>query len=312
MKISFQKLSIASLAVLFSVVFYSCDNETEVNLDEPFASFTSEVDAENTLTVTFTDNSLDADTYQWDFGDGSGSSTEANPSYTYTASGTYTVTLTVSNAAGIDEATAEISVSGFGPNLVLNGDMAASEGWMMRPLWTNEDNAVDHRFESETFIFQNGTDADGNRYQWSNAVLFQEISLKVGSTYQFNADVSSTSGTNATWFEVFLVKSEPVDESNIGGDAVQLAIKAFGDGENCTASPFDGTILEVAASCPAVNDFSRKIDADGMFTVSAEDLSADGTIFLVFKAGSGFAAEGETAGFREGIVLDNVVIKEAL
>jgi len=54
------------------------------------------------LTVDFTDQSSDAESYSWDFGDG-GSSTEANPSYTYIAAGTFTVTQTVTNSCGSDQ-----------------------------------------------------------------------------------------------------------------------------------------------------------------------------------------------------------------
>lgn len=43
--------------------------------------------------VTFTNNSLKADSYEWDFGDGSPVSTEAAPKHRYMHSGNYTVTL---------------------------------------------------------------------------------------------------------------------------------------------------------------------------------------------------------------------------
>ncbi len=303
------KLTICAVGV----ILISCGDDSEVDTPEaPFADFTVSIDEVNTLTVMITNNSLDGDAYSWDFGDGTGSSTDENPTYTYSASGTYTITLSVTNEGGTDEATQEVTVSGFGPNLLTNGDMSTEESWSSVPLWTNDDNLTDHRFENGTFIFQNAEDGNGGRYQWSNHVFYQEVSLNPGSTYQFSADVSSTSGTLATWFEVFLVSEEPVDESNIGGDAVQLGIKSFGDGENCTAEPFEGDILSIAAECTSVNDFSGLIGSNGQFTVSADDLSSNNTVFLVFKAGSGFAPEGETAGFKDGLILDNVVIKEVL
>jgi len=49
------------------------------------------------LTVTFTNNSENADSYSWDFGDGN-TSTEVNPEHTYSNIGSYTVKLTASNA----------------------------------------------------------------------------------------------------------------------------------------------------------------------------------------------------------------------
>jgi PKD repeat protein len=53
------------------------------------------------LTVSFTDQSTNADTWAWDFGDGDTSSAQS-PSHSYTAAGTYTVTLTATNACGPD------------------------------------------------------------------------------------------------------------------------------------------------------------------------------------------------------------------
>lgn len=51
------------------------------------------------LTVTFSNDSIDADTFLWDFGDGT-ISIEISPTHTYTMHGTYTVTLTANNLNG--------------------------------------------------------------------------------------------------------------------------------------------------------------------------------------------------------------------
>ncbi|MCX6833871.1 MAG: PKD domain-containing protein [candidate division Zixibacteria bacterium] len=52
-------------------------------------------------TVTFTDQSIDADSWHWDFGDG-GTSTDQNPTHAYSSPGVYTVTLSVRNDCGPD------------------------------------------------------------------------------------------------------------------------------------------------------------------------------------------------------------------
>ncbi len=312
MKKQLKNVSLIILAMIFTFTFSSCDEDAikEV-IEAPFAAFDAEISEVNTLEVTFKSTSVGGVSYAWDFGDGTGTSIEENPTYAYTASGTYTVKLTVTNLGGTDDMTKDVTVSGFGENLVVNGDMAAEGSWVSRPLWTADDNATAHRFENGTFIFQNADNPEGGKFQWSNHTLFQEIALTAGSSYQLSADLSSTSGTLATWFEVFLVKEEPVDESNIGGDAVQFGIKSFGEGENCSAAAFDDDIIAVAQEC-TINSFDRMIGTNGQFTVTADDLSANGTVFLVFKAGSGFAPDGETAQFKDGIILDNVVIKEVL
>ena len=51
--------------------------------------------------ITFTNNSLNATTYQWDFGDGN-TSTATNPVHDYANAGTYTVTLIASNNDCLD------------------------------------------------------------------------------------------------------------------------------------------------------------------------------------------------------------------
>lgn len=69
------------------------------------ASFTAQVDADNSLTYNFTNNSVvngitdRSFSSSWDFG-GDGSSTAESPSHTFSAEGTYTVTLTVTASDG--------------------------------------------------------------------------------------------------------------------------------------------------------------------------------------------------------------------
>ncbi len=52
-------------------------------------------------TLSITNESIAAASYEWDFGDGSVVSTDEAPDYTYSADGDYTVTLTAYNADGI-------------------------------------------------------------------------------------------------------------------------------------------------------------------------------------------------------------------
>ncbi|WMN06595.1 PKD domain-containing protein [Marivirga arenosa] len=62
------------------------------------------------LTATFTNTSLNAESYSWDFGDGS-TSVEESPIHTYAQDGTYEVTLTVTAPGQSAEITQEVSVS---------------------------------------------------------------------------------------------------------------------------------------------------------------------------------------------------------
>ncbi len=65
----------------------------------------------NGLSVQFTDNSSGSiNSYLWDFGD-SATSDEASPSHTYSQAGTFTVGLKVTNTAGSNTVTKEVTVS---------------------------------------------------------------------------------------------------------------------------------------------------------------------------------------------------------
>jgi PKD repeat protein len=77
----------------------------------PIANFNSNVTTGNaSLSVKFTDLSINSNGWNWNFGDGA-SSTQQSPTHIYTVAGTYTVTLTASNANGTNSKSATITVS---------------------------------------------------------------------------------------------------------------------------------------------------------------------------------------------------------
>ncbi|MFK7933532.1 MAG: PKD domain-containing protein [Saprospiraceae bacterium] len=100
------------MSLLLAVTLISSCGEDEVVVEptpDPsnvVANFSSQVDAENSLTYAFTNNSVVngiTDTSfdsSWDFG-GDGTSTDASPSHTFSAEGTYDVTLTVTASDGV-------------------------------------------------------------------------------------------------------------------------------------------------------------------------------------------------------------------
>lgn len=66
--------------------------------------------------VSFTNHSINANTYEWVFNDGNGStSTEANPTFTFPTSGLYSVVLNATNACGTVTYTAELAIGGVAP-----------------------------------------------------------------------------------------------------------------------------------------------------------------------------------------------------
>ncbi len=74
--------------------------------DVPESNFSYQVSG---LTVFFTNQSFDANSYFWDFGDG-GTSTEENPTHTYASGGQYIVSLQAINECGSSFHTEEIEL----------------------------------------------------------------------------------------------------------------------------------------------------------------------------------------------------------
>ena len=92
-----------------------------VAVGAPQAGFTpSSTEPGLNTPVQFTDNSLFPGEYFWDFGDDS-TSIEASPVHQYTTPGTYTVTQIITNCAGTDTLSTQITV-GVGGILNLNPD----------------------------------------------------------------------------------------------------------------------------------------------------------------------------------------------
>lgn len=95
----------------------SATNTVTVN-PLPVSGFTNTI---VTNTVTFTNASINADTYSWDFGD-SNSSTATDETHTYVTANTYSVTLTATNSCGSSNAAQNITIidNGVGVNESMN------------------------------------------------------------------------------------------------------------------------------------------------------------------------------------------------
>lgn len=295
MKTVFNRLTLLSALFIAALVMVSCGDDGGEETPAPIASFDFQVDADNPLMVTFTNNSKDGETFAWDFGDESGTSAEENPSYTYAEGGTFTVTLTATNEGGSNESAKEVNVIAPTVNLVEGGDMSDESAWNYKQLWVD---AVDHGFVEDEFKFSS---AEGIAY--SNAILWQEIEVEVGETYNLSAQVRSE-GTVNSWFEVYFgteALGETADDYSSGG--IQIFLKSFGEGENCAVSAFDDDIFSVASGgCPIPE--ASLLDANGNVTFAAENVSANGTIFLAFKAGNW------DGNFGQGIFLDDVSLQK--
>ncbi|KXX67694.1 PKD domain-containing protein [Flammeovirga sp. SJP92] len=297
-------------AFLFGLTACSSDDEG-VTATAPKADFSYTVSDSQDGTVTFTESCENTKDYVWDFGDGSATTTEPNPTHKYDETGNYDVSLTAIGEASSDMITKEVAVtieagSGeptYGENLVKGSEMDNEADWTFRQVWDGEGNEVLHQFKDGKFVFNI---PEGNEY--SQSYLYQEITgLEAGKTYKFNAHVKGA-GTSAIWFETYFTNLNPAD-SDLEGQA-RVYLSSFGEeGSTCIVSEFDGDINEVSQQgCASADESPVLINADGTFTLTAEELTESGSFYLAFKVGSGW---GEVS-FGNGVELDNISIVEVM
>lgn len=125
-------LRTAALLSLGCMLFTACgDDDAGGGGTQPTADFAFKIKSD--LTVTFTNNSEDGESYSWDFGDGATSADEA-PSHKYADKQSFTVTLTVTNGSKTDEATKTVDLVNNTPSVDIDGvfaDWASVAGFDM-------------------------------------------------------------------------------------------------------------------------------------------------------------------------------------
>ncbi|MFN8205978.1 MAG: PKD domain-containing protein [Bacteroidales bacterium] len=115
-----------AVLLLFTAILSSCEK------DPPVCDFTFVADG---LTVTFTANATNADSYAWDFGDET-TGTEKNPVHTYAAAGDFEVELTAKGEGGSDKKkqTVTVTVGLEDVKVWLTGGPSDSDGktWVLK------------------------------------------------------------------------------------------------------------------------------------------------------------------------------------
>ena len=209
------------------------------------ASFAAQVDAANSLTYNFTNNSVvngiddTSFTSAWDFG-GDGSSTDENPSHTFSAEGTYEVTLTVTASDGETGTTSEmVEVTAPRNRYALITDLSADDTGELRL-------AVDSiQTGKVTFIYR---------------VAEGPADMNIADGF-INVTGTSTSGKNSI-VEVRLKDNAP-HEFREGASDETIAAANFPDGAANTWIP-----VEVSWASDGVNTPTYTVVIDGQTVIT--------------------------------------------
>ncbi|MFH6985000.1 PKD domain-containing protein [Marinoscillum luteum] len=278
MRIFFKNFRILSAALLVALVTVSC-TEDEEPIAPPSASFSFEVDATNPLSVTFTNTTLEGETFAWDFGDGAGTSAEENPTYTYSAGGTYSVKLTATNEGGSNEATKEVTVKDAEPqNQIKNGTFDDDSEWTLQQFNVNA-NADISIASGVLTIGEVNPDAGWGGEAHGGA--WQAVTVEAG-TYGFDLDIT-TDAADEFWAEVWVGDTEPVADQDYNaevGATVVLAVNTWDCGD--AQATYSGSLRD--NNCGS---------SDGTITLTA------GTYYVAIRAGGITFPAG-------GVVIDNV------
>jgi PKD repeat protein len=207
---------------------------------DPEADFTADVDG---ASLTLSNNSFHADSFNWDFGNGEGSN-EENPGISFDEDGTYTITLIASSDCGADTLEQEVTIltppsAGFGadqtsgcPELSVQFEDQSSE------------NTV-----SLSWFFPGGTPATSS--DPDPLVVYEEP-----GQYDVVLIAENPAGSDTIAFMEYisvLSLPEPGFNTDVDGmtvDFSNLSVNAnsyiwhFGDGESSTASDPVYTYME--------------------------------------------------------------------
>lgn len=201
------------------------------------ASFSQSVDE---MTVTFTNESVGADTFAWDFGDGS-TSDEENPVHTYAAAGQYMVTLTASNSDNTDDAEVQVTIDEIGqdPMTLLTG--GSSKTWIL---------------STELNGYRFGAIDDPESVWWgTNPAVAEGRPCFFDNEFTFTSEGNYTRNFNGGFWKEYLYFNACGEES----------------AEGCV-DVVDGLTLENKLG----DDVSAWLNTDFTFSISGSELTVDG------------------------------------
>ena len=224
-------------------------------------------------------------TSHWNVADGSGFNVgRVTKEVFFPDAGTYNIQHKVADIGGVSEvASLSLKVETSDPiagNIIKGGRFDAPEDISQWSIVNISASGTEWTFADGKATVQGGN--------WNQKGIYQTIEVIEGLTYKIDMLVSSTSGVQDTWFEVFAAPTVPVD----GSDYVTGLIAKFStwgaDGE-CDGfkETFSGKLSEIGC------DFTGE---QGKFVAETTE-----TIYLVIKCGGG--------NLMDGVSIDNIEMR---
>ena len=245
------------------------------------ASFTiSKVTDSNNNTYLFTADNQKYIGSSWNITDSDGTSIGGANEVFIPDAGTYNVQHKVTGIGGeADIVTKTLVVEASDPiagNIVRGGKFNNADNIAEWTVLNISASGIEWAFADGKATIEGGN--------WNQKAIYQAIDVIEGNIYKIDMLVSSTSGVQNTWFEVFASPTIPVDGSDYSAGGAKAKFSTWG---GCGTEPFNW--LLTVGGC----DFNGE---QGKFVATATE-----TIYLVIKCG------GED--LRDGVSVDNVEMR---
>lgn len=234
------------------------------------ASFTVTKTSENHYTLKASNNNYI--TSRWNLDDGGGFFVGPNTFDVFIPDqGTYNIQHQIIGQGGViaGAATQTITVENPDPvagNLIEGGKLANADDvakWSMS--FPNPNNTAYWSFSGGKATFT----ATG----WNRNVLYQPVQVVAGRTYKADAVVSSDSGVEDTWFEIYVGYNIPTANNDYTGDGADNTwLRGINTWAGSGKTPFEGKISQVGS----VNSNNP----NGTFTATIT-----GTVYFAIRSG---------------------------
>ncbi len=211
----------------------------------PTADLTFEAAAGNFLEYTFTNTSINANSFEWDFGDGN-SSTDKSPTHTYASTGTYNVVLTATNTAGSVTFNETVTVSDPAGGATFAAVLQNADFQTYPTAENNNNDLVDAWTVDPDNTFNDGSNTPFD--WWRNDALEAWVQDPVNNGGSGTTDKGSSSGTNATSAGGTSSRSLKFDSSGERAyqpfeveEGVEYTMSAFVKSESTPITDVEGT-----------------------------------------------------------------------